>query len=277
VNAELREALEYDRLSPRQDLKETMRQRSVFSAIEKSRVSWLVDNKRLRNWITSPTSDLFLINGNETRHQRTSPVSVYCGMLSRALKSQEPRVVLYWYCGLNMTDDIAGMLRNLIGQLLDLIEANKSPLKAVKKVWYAGFVLDDQSMLWNLFRKLVKQQLKSASVFCVLDGVSFYEDPVRRQDFKALVEALAALVGDAQESNLIFKVLFTSPTRSRCVKSAANSTNDGSLEVLDVPPFVDIERTELREFHIHTPSRRSSINSVSNHSVYEDAVEYPDD
>ena len=134
------------------------------------------------------------------------------------------------------------------------------------KAWYA-----------NLFRKLPKQQLKSASVFCILDGVSFYEDPIRRQDFEALVEALAALVSDAQESNLIFKVLFTSPTRSRCVKKAAMSANEGSLEVLDVPPFIDIERTELREFHIHTPSRRSSINSVSNLSVYEDAMEYVED
>ncbi|KAF8857512.1 hypothetical protein BDZ45DRAFT_652705 [Acephala macrosclerotiorum] len=275
VNVDLYEALEYDHLLCHQDLKETMRHRFVFSAAEKSRVSWLVDNERLGDWITSPTSDLFLINGNETRHERTSPVSVYCGMLTRALQSQEPRIVLYWYCGLNVNDNVAGMLRNMIGQLLDLIEAHKSPLKAIKKVWYADFIPENEGMLWKLFKKILKQQLKSASVFCILDGVSFYEDYHRAPEFEKLVKDLAALVDDAQESELIFKVLLTSPSRSRYAESAAHATNEGTVEVLDMPNFVDTERSDLREFEITTTlSRRNSINSASGRSVYEEALEY---
>lgn len=276
MNAELYEALEYDHLLCHQDIKETMRHRFVFSVIEKSRLSWLVNNEGLGDWITTPASDLFLINGNETRHERTSPVSVYCGMLTRALQSQAPRIVLYWYCGLNVNDDVAGMLRNMIGQLLDNIEANKSPLKAIKKVWYADFVPDDQTILFELFKRILKHQLKSASVFCIIDGVSFYEDYHRAQSFGDLVEDLTALTSDAHKAKSIFKVLLTSPNRSDIVERAANSVNDGLIEVLEMPDFVDIDRNDTEELDIiNALSRRNSISSsMSGRSVYEEALEY---
>lgn len=255
-----------------------MRHRFLFSASEKSRVSWLVDHERLGDWITSPTSDLFLINGNEHRHEHTSPVSVYCGMLTRALQSQAPRIVLYWYCGLNVNEDVVGLLGNMIGQLLDKIEAGNSARKSIKKVWYADFVPDDQTVLFGLFKKILKQQLETASVFCILDGVSFYEDNDRAQSFGELVEDLATIIGEAQKSRLIFKVLLTSPTRSEFAESAADATNCGSIEVLDMPDFVDNERTDLRALEIiNTVSRRNSISSTGYQSVYEEALEYLDD
>ena len=278
MNAELFKALGYDHSQCHQDIKEIMRHRYLFSALEKSRVSWLIDHERLENWITSPTSDLFLINGNEHRHEYTSPVSVYCGMLTRALQSQAPRIVLYWYCGLNANEDIVGMLGNVIGQLLEKIETGSSARKSIKKVWYADFVPDDQAVLFGLFRKILKQQLKTASVFCILDGVSFYEDNHRAQSFGELVEDLATIVGEAQKSRFIFKVLLTSPSRSEFAESAANAITYGSIEVLDMPNFVHNESTDLRELDIiNVVTRRNSIASAGDHSVYEEAMEYLED
>ena len=254
-----------------------MRHRFVFSTIEKSRVSWLVDNAALRSWITSPSSNLFLINGNETHHERTSPISAYCGMLTRALCSQVPRIVLFWYCSLNVNDNIAGMLRNLIGQLLDYVEADKSLSKSIKKVWYMDFVPDDQTMLFGLFKKILKHQLRLTSVFCILDGVSFYEDNDRAQNFGNLVEDLTALVRDARKSRSIFKVLLTSPNRSEYTEAAVNAINPGSLEVLDMPSFIDTARDNLGEVDIVTSlSRANSFTSVGSHSIYEEALEYHD-
>ncbi|KAI1370424.1 hypothetical protein F4677DRAFT_364491 [Hypoxylon crocopeplum] len=279
VNADLYEALEYDHLLCHRDLKETMRCRFHFSAAENSRVTWLVENELLREWVTSPASELFFINGNEDQHERTSSVSVYCGMITRALQSQVPRIVLYWYCGLNVNEDIAGMLRNLIGQLLGHIEADQSPLKSDKKVWYAGLKIDDLEILFRLFKKILKNLLKSATVFCILDGISFYEDDYRAQDLSELIEALAMLVDNAGKSNFIFKVLLTSPNRSDIAEDVGGNVDIGHFEVLDMPGFVMTDRSELTEFEIlRSISRRNSISSVgSTPTVYHEASEYLDD
>ena len=267
-------ALEYDYLLCQKHLEEVLECLFRFSVIEKARVRYLVDNEELRRWISSPSSDLFLINGNETLHDRASPVSLYCGMLTRALQSQKPRIVLYWFCGLNTDADIAEMLGNLIGQLLDQIEAKKSPLKEIDKIWYRDFVLYDQMVVFDLFKKILIHQLKSAVIFCILDGVSFYEDHHRSQAFEDLVEDLTALVSEAQQSKRIFKVLFTSPIRSQSAKAVARE----SLQELDIPPFIDTGRSDFATSDFtNSFNRRSSINTVSGLSVYEDTFEYFDD
>ncbi|KAI0115988.1 hypothetical protein GGR51DRAFT_555862 [Nemania sp. FL0031] len=278
VNAQLYKALKYDHLLPHLDMRVTMRQGFHFSAAEKSRMSWLVENESLRDWITSPTSDLFLINGNEVRHEFTSPVSVYCGMLTRALQSQPPRVVLYWYCGLHLRETVAGVLGNLIGQLLYYIEADKSSLKSNQKVWYAGLIPDDPESLFRLFATILKHQLKLVSVFCILDGISFYEDGYRGKELIELIAALEALISEAQESKGIFKVLLTSPTRSRTVREE-KITDLNSTEVLNMPRFIMMGRRPRGDFEaLRDISRRSSISSVGSAvSEYYDAPEYLDD
>ncbi|XXH00699.1 hypothetical protein Hte_007049 [Hypoxylon texense] len=279
INADLYEALEYDHLLCHQDLKETMRCRFHFSASEHSRVTWLVENELLRDWVTSPTAELLFINGNENSLETISSVSVYCGMITRALQSQVPRVVLYWYCGLNVNEDITGMLRNLIGQLLEHMEADGSPLKSDKKVWYAGLRIDDMDILLRLFRKILKSLLKTATVFCILDGISSYEDDDRIQNLSTLVVAFATLIDSARQSNFIFKVLLTSPNRSEVADDVNGYTDIGPFEVLDMPGFVMTDRSELAEFEfLRSISRRNSISSVgSTPTVYYETTEYLDD
>jgi hypothetical protein len=259
-------------------MKVTTRQGIHFSAAEKPRTSWLVKNELLRDWITSPTSDLFLINGNEGRHEFTSPVSVYCGMLIRALKSQPPRVVLYWYCGLHVKESISAMLRNLIGQLLYHFEEDKSSPNPEQKVWYAGLVCNDSNSLFRLFRTILKHQLKSVSVFCVLDGISFYEGSYRGKELGELIAAFEALIYEAQESKSIFKVLLTSPDRSRIVQKE-KIPEPKSFKVLQMPRFIMMDRRGHRDFEIlRNITRRSSISSVGSiGSVYHDASEYLSD
>ncbi|KAI1115454.1 hypothetical protein F5Y14DRAFT_129844 [Nemania sp. NC0429] len=274
VNAGLYKALKYDHLLCHLDIRVTMRHGFHFSSTEKSRTSWLIENKSLRGWITSPTSDIFLINGNETRHEATSPVSVYCGMLTRALLSEPPRIVLYWYCGLHVRETIAGMLRNLIGQLLRHMESNKASPNSERKVWYAGLIRDDPDSLFPLFQMILKHQLKSVSVFFILDGISFYEVGHRGKELGDLIAALKELISECQGSKKIFKVLFTSPTLSRIIHEKKNPKLN-SIEVLRMPRFITMDRRGRRDLeNLRTISRRSSISSISSiDSVYYDASE----
>lgn len=268
--SDLYNALSYDPTLCSDHLEEVLIYRFRFSILEKERVRYLLDHNDLRSWITSPESSMFLINGHEHSHEEISPASLYCGMLIGALQPKDLRIALHWYCGLDVANanefSISNMLCNLIGQLLDCIWKNTENAKSVEKIWYRDFVAHDQKTVFDLFRKIVLRQLRSSAIYCILDGVSFYEDYSVSQSYSSLVEDLAALTREAQDSYRIFKVLFTSPTRSHETEGPAK----GVLQQLDVPGFLDTGRFDVSEIDIIEPiTRRDSAKST-----YQDAVEY---
>jgi hypothetical protein len=66
----------------------------------------------------------------------------------------------------------------------------------------------------HLFYRLVELVPRGITLYCVVDGISYYEKPVWREDYDLMMECFGGLVTN-KAMGAIFKLLLTSPTTSR--------------------------------------------------------------
>jgi hypothetical protein len=64
------------------------------------RAEWLMANEVVSKWFKSTDSRVILINGNSSV-ERISPISFFCAMLIRSLKTLKPIIVIDHFCGLH--------------------------------------------------------------------------------------------------------------------------------------------------------------------------------
>jgi hypothetical protein len=143
-------------------------------------------------------------------------------------------MAIHFFCGEHIaaaTDENANpmaMMNSLLAQLLmqypdfeisgqDLAEVSRDTLDNVVR----------------LFRKLVGQLPPSIMLFCVVDGISLYEDPVRLEETEQVMRELTGLT--EERDGPVFKLMLTSATR---IKHPPESlTQDDILAVpRNVPP-----------------------------------------
>jgi len=121
-------------------------------------------------------------------------------------------MVIHFFCGEHIaaaTDENANpmaMMNSLLAQLLtqypdfeisgqDLAEVSRDTLENVAR----------------LFRKLIRQLPPSTMLFCVVDGMSLYEDSGRLEETEFVMRELTTLA--EKQDGPVFKLLLTSATR----------------------------------------------------------------
>jgi len=171
-------------------------------------------NTRLKTWITNPKSQMLLVNGN-ARREKLSPLTLACGMLARSLESFEGAIALGFFCGMHSEtgDDDEGaesMLANLIHQLLTSFP--NLDLEFVKTSNKRQDIIDhDIDALCFVFDGLVRQLSKDQIVFCLIDGITFFEYGRRKESARQVISTIVDLV---EECSCVFKLLITSATKS---------------------------------------------------------------
>lgn len=170
---------------------------------EQARVKWLMQNQRFRNWFQAADSQLLVIKIQEAG-QLATPLSVFCSMLLMSLHDVSHVFSIYYFCGNARTtegDRPHSLLRALISQLVAQIpyEAGFLTIEHVQKIGESN-----PDYLWDLLKTLVLSP-QSATVFCVIDGLSYYHN---RAEAFLFIQGCNRLIQDPSSN---FKLLLTGP------------------------------------------------------------------
>lgn len=204
----------------------------ILSLESQDRAVALISSPQIYTWLTSTTSCAFHVNGqmfSSEYEARQSPLSYVCAkfvdsVLARARHHQNsisnPVVVLRWFCGqhtnisTNYDAHPPGMLNNLLSQLvhqllslgIESTPAHLSPLGHDPTL----------SDLCGLFMELTESLPIGTILFCILDGVSYYEDAQRRTELAEVLLMLTTLKRQCYEATKgpLIKILTTAPLRS---------------------------------------------------------------
>jgi hypothetical protein len=109
----------------------------------------------------------------------------------------------------------------------------------------AGYIVE----LCRLFEFLVKQLLKNVVLFCLLDGVVYYQRNEFIDDMGYVLVKLLQISED-QDMQATVKILLTSPTRTNCVRKPFPDERILSMALMahvDTAPSATRLERQLRE------------------------------
>ena len=208
----------------------------TLSSASQDRAVVLITSSEIETWLTCTSSCALLINGqmllcdNEARH---SPLTYFCAKLVESILARSPSslansgsraVVVRWFCGqhTNMQTDPdghpPGMLNNLLSQLIHQL-LRRAPRLTLGKITTPDRDLE-LSDLCHLFVLLVEAFPAGTILFCILDGISYYEDAERQVECMEAMSMLASLVNRSHNAinGALVKLLITAPLRSHHVQ-----------------------------------------------------------
>lgn len=213
--------LAVDPASASKDLQHTTRLGKSSEISAYGAASDLMGLARFQTWLGSDEPGTLLVGGGalSAPGERISPMSFMCSTLIETLSNMEPAVTIHFFCGLHLSsgDNLrgpTGIIRSLITQVL---HQSGPKLDFINSRIYRNQLQDhDLNCLCDCFVDLVKQCPMDTVLFCVIDGISFYETAHWREDLCLVVGMLRDLTND-DEVNAIFKLLITCPSRSRFI------------------------------------------------------------
>jgi hypothetical protein len=196
----------------------------------------------VRKLLHSKESGVVLVNGCLDRSQlaKISPVTYICATLTQALRrSPEYNIVLAFFCGQHSTskDDLMGpqgLMRSFVAYLVLALVQNDS-ISESEQIWFPdvarNFEQHSFEDICQLFYRLVELVPKGITLHCVVDGISYYEQPGRREDYDLMMACFDKIISNEQKS-ATFKLLLTSPTTSRWLSPMLQSHQQISLRNL---------------------------------------------
>lgn len=221
-------AIDVDEATASKDLSANLRQSFGAKSGFRDRVSAIVGDKRLRSWLGNPEpgSDVLFINGNHFSSEPQIPTSFISAKLVSAIRNeqrerqdQDPfkgaRVLTLWhFCAehKHLNDPNAGpigLLRSLLAQLPTPWPCF-DPTIAGRLRNFDNSSVDD---LKDTLVFLVEQLPPNVIVFCILDDITTLERQAWEEDAIKVVDALISVTN--VRSQCVFKLLMTSPTKSR--------------------------------------------------------------
>ncbi|RFU34145.1 hypothetical protein B7463_g2238, partial [Scytalidium lignicola] len=215
--------------------------RARLPSDERARAEQIVQCHEFKEWILFPTSIKLLVHGNFKDRHYVSALSLFCSSLYRNLQEASPRFVpLIFFCSRHVSPGDGGrtMIKSLIAQLLWLRPFDTSPLRQDD---VASIQQGDLYQLCNLFWWLVRQLPAEATVFCLIDGIGFYEREEFIEGMEPVLSNILVQMADNTISTAI-KVLITNPSSTRVVREAFDEEWILSMEAMVQPGSVDSRR-----------------------------------
>ncbi|KAF3769567.1 hypothetical protein M406DRAFT_233886, partial [Cryphonectria parasitica EP155] len=125
-----------------------------------------------------------------------------------------------YFCGLHLSsyDDIRGpqgLMRCLIARLLMELDTSGGPspnLGFVDVPYLEALQRRDITYLCHLFSSIMVQFAPGTTIYCMIDGITWYERSNMLEDLLHITQSLYRLV-DGRYSRCRLKVLITSPFR----------------------------------------------------------------
>ena len=198
-----------------------------------------MQSRQLHEWLLSPKSRTFLINGNGEANETFSFTTFLSAKLLEGLGKMEPIISLHYFCSLHMTfredikDDAVGLVKSFIVQLLprnipwDLSFLSTEDFEKIEH--------DDLATICTLLRRLIQQLPSPTFLFWMIDGINYYERSQRRPDFLTVIHEFLSIMKDCD--HVIIKLLLTCHSKSAYVKDDL-----GKEDILTVPSTIDGSR-----------------------------------
>lgn len=223
TSLDLLRTLDVDPTPQTRDLEFVLKQASRMSAEDQGRSRWLTRTPQFQAWMCTPAHSLFLADG-AMRLERISPMSVLTGTLATSLIEVPSVVTVYFFCGRNLDEDAGdelsgpnGMLRSLITQLILFFTPPSPSLSSMKSPdFLCDFYNQTLPVLCEVFRLLVEQLPPWTKLYCLLDGISLYEQGHWVTDLRFIVGMFEDMI--KQPGGPVVKVLMTSANRSTEVR-----------------------------------------------------------
>ncbi|KAK6340045.1 hypothetical protein TWF730_001820 [Orbilia blumenaviensis] len=217
-------AFEYDSSVIQIDIAASLRGVWQISRTDQDRLVTAMHSPKLQRWITETTSSALFLNFNAPPNQNSTSfiaAKLADSIQASALKDQHynisPVLVLSFFCGSHTSPDdfdfgVGGMMRSLISQLL--LAYPGFGLHVVRQIQAANLV--SISDLCKIFYLLIGQLPRHRMVFCILDSVTFFEENKSlREESEIVMRELMEVVRWTVEYGCCFKLLLTSPWKSR--------------------------------------------------------------
>ena len=230
----------------------------------------------LQTWLTSLSSSVLLVNGqmfsSSPGEQRTSPLSFICAKLIdilvpepgyHSVPGSSNVFAVYWFCG-EHTDGAQdydahplGMMNNIVSQLLTQLSSPESgdleldlePVSTLTRLpgsrSQTPFCNDSIEDLCQLFVEIVLSLPEGTILFCIIDGISYYEHPESRRDGLYEVISTFTKLATQIQGGCVFKLLATAPVQTHYVRDLFYETEIYDLKQ-DLPGVTNF--TELN-FH----------------------------
>lgn len=223
----------------RSDLDRCLHMRAPLSLAHQDRVKWMMESRKLQEWLNLPKSRTLLVNGNSDGNDTFSSTTFLSAKLIEGLQQIAPLVSLHFFCSLHMSskkgykDDATTLLKSFISQLLerdydyDLTFFSQDDLEKIEH--------NDLDTICKLFRHLVQQLPNATFLFWMIDGINYYERSERRNGFQKVIDELLAVIGTCND--IVIKLLLTCHSKSTYIKNSLDKDN-----ILTIPPFVDGSR-----------------------------------
>jgi hypothetical protein len=110
-----------------------------------------------------------------------------------------------------------GLMRSLVAFLVLSLVQNEC-ISDSEPIHFSAFQGDLEELSFQdtcqLFYHLMELVPKEISVYCVVDGISYYERPGWKPDYDLMMECFRSIIANKAIA-AVFKLLLTSPTVSR--------------------------------------------------------------
>ncbi|KAJ4416468.1 hypothetical protein N0V82_006733 [Gnomoniopsis sp. IMI 355080] len=248
--------LDYDRNAIRKDIAINYRLGADLSKDDQERSLHVIKSTQLAEWVQSDRSAVLIVNGHAKKVTRKSAMSFVCARLvyalneircggggngqgesssSRRRAEERPDVIpLYFACGQHTSleeswESPSGVVNSLLAQLLTHCkDINLTNLPKLGR----NFDNSDIEDFIRLFKRVIAHLPAETTIFCVLDGPSFYADmDDTSEDAEILLAGLVKLASKASRKQPVFKLLLTAPNRLRVPVDSSS----GRLSTLNVP------------------------------------------
>lgn len=221
------------------DLDRVVQQAIHFDAESQGKAQWLMKTSEFGNWMQGRQSSILLADGATTGPiLLVSPMSGLCAALVSGLaEDNSGTITLSFFAGLHVGTDPTnrdldgpeGMMRCLIVQLLSssLFRPN---LEFMTPEGLQVYRHHDLKSLCDLFVRLVQQLLPGIDVFCIIDGVSWYEQASWLTGLRSVTGMFEYLMDQLDPKyTAVLKVLMSSHGRSTEVVHRTRAIKKGRV------------------------------------------------
>jgi hypothetical protein len=195
--------------------------REFLADRDRAQAEQLVQGSKFKIWMVIPTSARLLVHGNFGMHE-VSALSLFCSTLTQTLRVKTRFLPIAFFCGSHIAEGDQGsggraMIKSLIAQLLSQQDFDTRLLHLSINT---GLIQQgDIGELCTLFGWLVRGIPEDITLFCMIDGVVFYERDWFLDDMSEVLAYILQLVSDGTVTAAV-KVLVTSPTKTHIVRQA---------------------------------------------------------
>lgn len=164
-----------------------------------------------------------LVHGDFDFKEIISPFSRVCASITETFRKMPGSICLVFFCGRHLDkDEYSGpsaLIRSLIGQLLQ--QYPNCPADLEHNVSIQGVNEGSIHELCKLFGCLVRHVPSTSSIFCIIEGIQFYERTQFREETMDILSFLSDLAENEQQGVAAsIKLLLLSPRPTTVIRNA---------------------------------------------------------